>query len=210
MTKQTPKTLEQRIADALSDPQAASTDLLELIGETEQAVIEAERLAQSERRKALDPIASPDSAKAEQVVWAAELRRDRLRSFLSRLCQRYDEVEQAKRITRWEANHDAVKAKRDAVAKELVELYPNLSAQLFDLFRRARAIDEECSRVNADAPTSEHRRLLEVELTARKLESFSGYEPSIIEAVKLPDWPHSGRMAWPPPKIPLSVTVATR
>jgi hypothetical protein len=57
-------------------------------------------------------------------------------------------------------------------------------------------------------PTGEHRRLLGVELTARQLESFSSCEPSIIEAAKLPDWTHSGRLAWPPPTIPLSVVVA--
>jgi hypothetical protein len=48
-----------------------------------------------------------------------------------------------------------------------------------------------------------------VELTARGLESFSFYNPSLTEIVKLPNWKHSDRMIWPPAKIPLSVLVVT-
>jgi hypothetical protein len=47
-----------------------------------------------------------------------------------------------------------------------------------------------------------------VELTARKLNSYSSFELSVIEGARLPDWKRSGRMAWPPPTIPLSVAVA--
>jgi hypothetical protein len=43
--------------------------------------------------------------------------------------------------------------------------------------------------------------VLGVELTARKLESFSVRDPSVIDVAKLPDWSHSDRMIWPPPKV---------
>ena len=56
------------------------------------------------------------------------------------------------------------------------------------------------SRINGSAPPGEHRRLLGVELTARGLESFSTADPPIAKAVQLPDWAHSARMAWPPPR----------
>ena len=69
-------------------------------------------------------------------------------------------------------------------------------------------LDQECLRINSAASTGEHRRLLGVELTARGLESFSFYNPSLGDTVKLPEWTHSDRMAWPPPKIPLGVLMA--
>jgi hypothetical protein len=172
MNKQTSNTLEQAIANALTDPQVASTDLDELISKTEEAVAEAAATAEAEREKALDPVASPDAAKAEQSVWAAELHRDRLRSSLVRLWERLHEIESAESATRWRADYDAVKIKRDALAKEFVELYPAVTAQLCDLFQRAKVIDQECSRIDCKAPAGEHRRLRGVELTARGVETY--------------------------------------
>ena len=209
MTKQTTaQSLEQQIAQALTDPQVASADLDELISKTDEAVAEAAATAQAEREKALDPIASPDAAKAEQSVWAAELRRDRLRSSLVRLWERLHEVERAESATRWKADYDAVKTQRDVLAKEFAELYPTVTAQLCDLFQRAKVIDQECVRIDGQAPAGERRRLRGVELTARGLESFDRSCPSLAGSVKLPDWSHNGRMLWPPPTIPLSVQVA--
>jgi hypothetical protein len=209
VTKQTTaESLEQQIAQALTNPDVASADLDELISKTEEAVAEAAATAQAEREKALDPIASPDAAKAEQSVWAAELRRDRLRSSLVRLWERLNEIERVASTARWKADYDAVKAKRDILAKEFAELYPTLTAQLCDLFERAKLIDQECVRIDGEAPAAEHRRLRGIELTARGLECFNRSSPSLTGAVTLPDWTDSARMVWPPPKIPLSVQVA--
>lgn len=209
MTKQTTaQSFEQQIAQALSHPGVASADLDELISKTEEAVAEAAATAQAEREKALDPIASPDAAKAEQSIWAAEFSRDRLRALLSRLWERLDEIEAAEKAARWEADYAAIEAKRDALANELAEMYPNLTAQLCDMFQRAKAIDQECSRINGEAPAGEHRRLLGVELTARGLESFTRSNPSLMDAVKLPDWADSDRMVWPPPQAPLAALLA--
>jgi hypothetical protein len=96
-----------------------------------------------------------------------------------------------------------------ALADEFAERYASLAAELCDLFRRAQAVDQECSRIDSQAPQGEKRRLAGVELTARNLERFSRSEPSVIDLVKLPDWSQSDRMIWPPHKIPLSVQVAT-
>jgi hypothetical protein len=202
------ESLEKRIAAALADPQVTSTDLVELIDEAELAVATAEETARAEYEKALDPVASPDAAKAKRSIWAAEFSRDRLRAFLSRLWERLDEIETAEKAGRWEADYAAIEAKRDALANELAEMYPNLTAQLCDMFQRAKAIDQECSRINGEAPAGEHRRLLGVELTARGLESFSISDPSLTEAAKLPDWTHSDRMAWPAPQAPLAAILA--
>ena len=43
----------------------------------------------------------------------------------------------------------------------------------------------------------DHRRLLGVELTARKLAGFSTESPSIAKELKLPDFDHSDQIAWP-------------
>lgn len=208
MKKQTPNTLKQAIANALTNPDVASAELDELINQAEEATAEAAATAEAERQKALDPIASPDAAKAEQSVWAAEIRRDRWRSSLTRLWGRLHEVERAESGARWEADYNAVKAKRDVLAQEFAELYPKLTVQLCDLFQRAKVIDRECSRIDAEAPAGEHRRLRGVELTARGLECFDRSSPSLTGAVTLPDWTDSARMLWPPPQIPLGVVMA--
>jgi hypothetical protein len=142
-------------------------------------------------------------------VWTAEFRRDRLRSFLTHLQQQLRKVEALEKAAGRQEDYEAVKAKRDALADEFAERYRILTTQLCDLFCRANAVDQECSRINSEAPKGERRRLLGVKLTARKLESFGISDPSVIDALKLPDWTHSDRMIWPLPKIPLSVLVAT-
>ena len=206
--KATSASLEQSISTALANPEIASADLVELIEEGELAVTAAEEAARTEYENALDPIASPDAAKAKRSIWAAKFSRDRLRAFLSRLWARLDEIETAEKAARWDADYAAIEAKRDALAKEIAETYPKVTEQLCDLFRRARAVDQECSRLNSEALSGEHRRLLGVELTARKFGSFTRSSPSLIDTAKFPDWTESGRMAWPPPVTPMSVLVA--
>ena len=60
------------------------------------------------------------------------------------------------------------------------------------------ACDRECHRVNVSAPAGEPRRLAGAELAARGLEKFTAADPSITRELKLPDFEHSDRMAWPP------------
>ena len=208
MSKQTTAALEQSIASALCNAKISSVELTESIAETEIALRAAEVTAQAEREKALDPIAPPDGAKAEQTVFAAEFRRDCLRSFLSRLQQQLDEVEAAENASRRQADYDTVKTERDALAKEFAEQYPSLVGHFCDLFHRAKAIDQKCARINSEATAGEHRHLLGVELTARGLENFSISDPSLLETARLPDWKKSDRMAWPPPRTPLAALVA--
>ena len=95
-------------------------------------------------------------------------------------------------------NASRCQAKRNALAKEYAELYPQVAAQLCDLFRRAEAIDSECPRVNGSASPCELRRLAGVELTARNLDNFSKAYPSIAKELRVPDFVHSDRTAWPP------------
>ena len=135
-----------------------------LIPETQAALTAAETTAQAEREKALNPVTSSDSAEAEQLVWTAEFRRDRLHSFLSHLRQRLAEVEVSERVARWQEDYEAVKAERDELADEFAEHYASLTAELCDLFRRAQAVDQECDRINSEAPKGESRHLSGVKL----------------------------------------------
>jgi hypothetical protein len=126
---------------------------------------------------------------------AAEFARDRLHTLLPRL----QEAQAAEYAARWASEYKRVQAKRDELARRYAE-YPKLVARLIDLFESAKAVDEEVSRINRSGPPGEHHRLLGVELTARGLESFGATDPPIAKAVQLPDWAHSARMAWPPPR----------
>ena len=50
--------------------------------------------------------------------------------------------------------------------------------------------------------------MLEPELVARGLESFSRANPSITEEFKLPDWDEPTKLAWPPSQPSLGVIMA--
>jgi hypothetical protein len=89
-----------------------------------------------------------------------------------------------------------------------IDPYPSLVAQLRDLFQRAETVDQECLRINSAASTGERRRLLGVELTARGLEQFTIATPSVAKDLRLPDWLHGDRLAWPPPQPSLAVLMA--
>ena len=78
-----PSTLESRIATALTATEIKSSNLATLIAETETAITTADKTAEEERTKALDPIASPDATKAREAMQAAEFSRDRLRTAAS-------------------------------------------------------------------------------------------------------------------------------
>jgi hypothetical protein len=192
--------LEKRITAALVSA-ITSADLAALIEETETAIVAADAAARAERERALDPLVSPDPVTARAAMEDAAFTRDRLNTVLPRLRQRLDEVAATEYAARWEPDFERVKARSDDLARECAERYPTALAQCVDLFERMAECNREVSRINADAPPGEHRRLLEVELTARGLERFTRDEPSIFDELKLPDWAESARMAWPPPRV---------
>jgi hypothetical protein len=199
-------TLEERIATALSSDIASDVVAI-LIAEVETAIIAADKAAEIEREKALDPLASPDAAKARAAMEDAAFTRDRLRNVLPRLQARLTELHAAEYAARWEPDFEQVQAQRDELAQGYAELYPKLAGQLVDLFERIEAVDKEVSRVNGSAPEGEHRRLRQTELVARGLDNFSRADPPIT--VQLADWTNSAKMAWPPPKPSMAVEVAT-
>jgi hypothetical protein len=86
-----------------------------LITETEAAIAAADP-PDGERVKALDPIASPDAAKARAAMEDAAFTRDRLRTMLPRLHARLKEVEAAEYAAQWEPEFKRVEAQRDALS----------------------------------------------------------------------------------------------
>jgi hypothetical protein len=200
-------TLEERIATALSCDTASDVVAI-LIVEAETAIVAADKAAEMERVKALDPLASPDAAKARALMEDAAFMRDRLRTVLPRLQQRLNELRAAEHVARWEPDFRQVEAKRDELAQEYAATYPNFVAQVVDLFSRSEAVDREVSRINGSAPPGEHHRLRQVELVARGLNNFSRADPPITKAVQLPDWTNGEKMVWPPPQPSLAAVFA--
>lgn len=189
--------LEKRIAAAFADD-VKSVDLAALIDETDKAIIVADASAKAAREKSLDLIASPNVSLARTATEDAALRCDQLRRVLKRLEARLNEIEAAEYAASWEPEFQEVQAKRDELAAELREVYPELTHRLADLFHRIEAADKEVSRINGSAPPGDHRHLLGVELTGRGLASFSTASPSIAKELKLPDFERSDQTAWPP------------
>lgn len=139
-------TFEQRIAAALNQD-IKSSDVAVLIQETEAAITQAETTAATEREKALDFGISPKAAC--EAMQAAEFSRDRLRTILPRLQNRYAQVQALEALARWHEEAGALMPRRDALAAELAATYPKLADVLIDLLTRIAAIDAEIGRLGA-------------------------------------------------------------
>ena len=101
-------TLEQRIATALAATDTTADGIAGLMTEVESAIIAADQAADTERERALDPLASPDAAKAREAMEAAKFARDRLRTVLPRLKQRHQEVQAYEYRERWRARYETL------------------------------------------------------------------------------------------------------
>jgi hypothetical protein len=196
--------LEQKIASALADDSITSTGLAELITEVETAIVAADKAAEEEREKALDPLASPDVAKARAVMEDAAFVRDRLRTVLPRLQTRFSEVEAHERYERWVVDYEQAKAKHDGLVQELRATYPVIEEKLTDLLLRIETCDREAKRVNSAKPfdakeaNGDSRWLLETELVARGLDHFRIHDLQIMRDLKLPQFESGAQLAWPP------------
>jgi hypothetical protein len=195
--------LEKRITAALSAKDIASAVLVTLIAETEAAIAEANATADAERRKALDPLVSPDPAKARQSMEHAAFERDRQRTVLPRLQRRLNKVSDQEDYDRWVLDFEAVKAMRDGAAEDLSRLFVPFVSQFVSLLHRIEATDGEVRRVTAakpvyaDAANGDGRSLLPVELHARGIADF-GRSESITKDLHLPAWETGALPLWPP------------
>jgi hypothetical protein len=198
-------TLEERIVAALSSTTITATELLALAGEVDVAILEADETASAERERALDPVASPDVAKAREAMENAALVRDRLRTVLPRLWDRQRAAEAAEHAARWEQDYVAVEAQTAALAAELAELYPMVVTRLTDLLGRIADNDRERSRIAGRAAAGEPRRVTGAEVRARGY--FSTGRASLAQEVRLPAW-EEAKLAWPRPKPSMAAVFA--
>jgi hypothetical protein len=205
---ETPITLEQEIVAELADADINSSDLSALIERTEAAIPEADQAAETARSMALDPVLSPDAKAAREAMAAAGFARERLHTLLPRLRQRLQEVQAQEYLAQWRADYEALKIKRDALAAELREVYPEFEAKISDMFVRIAANDAELSGLHQARPAGVALHLLGAELMARDLERFTIREPSIAQELKLPTFAPGQRLAWPPPQPSIAALYA--
>ena len=183
--------LETRIAAALG-AEMPSAEIAALIAETKVAIVQAEIAA----GMALDLIASPRAPSA-RAVSPAEFALDRWRAAVPRLEANYKRVAATEYLERWRADYDQLKVKRDALATEFAELYPEVERKLPELLIRMAANDAEISRLHQASPSGQGLRLLGAELVARGLERFTREKPSIARELRLPKFAADERLAWP-------------
>ena len=208
MTK--PPTLEQRIAAALTSTDITSSDLAALIVEVEAAAQAADEDATTARAQALDPTTVVDTAKVGASLATAELTRDRLRAALPRLQQRLNQAREREYTAAWREDFERVEAKRDALAAEYAETYPQVVERLVDLLHRVEACDREVSHVNQMAPSGARAHLCEVELTAREVERLLQPDVVIAKELRLPTFKRAANQplfAWPPPQPSLAASL---
>ena len=198
-------TLEQEIALALTSPGTTSAELAQLIEQATAAAAAADEEAEKKRSNALDPTVLVDIQAVSAAIVAAELKRDRLQAAVPRLHQRFAAVEAAERYARWVTDYDNVRAKRDAVAAELLALYAPLVIKIVDVLERVEAIDAEVKRVNASKPTDadqsngDGRYLDLVETAARGGARLN--ETILQRDLRLPHWHPADGFAWPPHRL---------
>jgi hypothetical protein len=200
-------TLEQRIATVLSSDTTSDVVAI-LITEVETAIVAADNAAEAEREKALDPIASPDAAKAHEAMQMVEFSRDRLRTALPRLQARLEQLQAEEYLTQWRSDYEKLKVKRDGLAEELRTIYPEFETKITDLLTRIAANDAELSRLHQARQAGIALHLLSAELVARDLERFTAREPSIAQELKLPTFAPGQRLAWPLPQPTIAALYA--
>ena len=199
--------LDVRIAEVLGNDGADplnSTQLQELLVETEAAHEAAYDAFEAAQRLSLDPtMAACDAEAARSQMQAFEFAAARLREAYPRLCDRLDLVRASEQAAAWEQQYLQAEAQQNAIAAEFATIYPELVSQLVSLFERMAACDAEVLNINLAAPSGEHRRLATVEASVR------GNYP-ITHLVVLPAWgTEADALQWPKPVTPLGAFVTS-
>ena len=118
--------LEQRIGKALTGT-VTSAELSALVADTEFAIEAAEKAANAERAKALDPLQSPDADAAHAAMRSAEFAVQRLRSVLPRLQQRYRAIEAQETYKAWATTFDPLVPKHGPPPRSCARSTPSSS-----------------------------------------------------------------------------------
>lgn len=152
--------------------------------------------AEFARQDAVSKSATATEDAAESAAdEAAKLSRRivRLEAKQQQLGDRHTELENSESQQRVRVEREAVEARRDALAAELAERWPVITAEIVDLLTRLRESDFECAR---------HRGLFSAEAVARKCAPsfYYAYGPMLrFERTRLPSLlgRDTEELAWP-------------
>jgi predicted nucleic acid-binding Zn-ribbon protein len=143
-----PKPLDERIAAAMSADARIAT-VAELISEVGGVITSTQ--AEHDRLDALSKSATATEAEADAAAdAAAKLSRKiiRLSAKQEQLTERQEELTKSERQKKLRAEYDAIKDRRDALATELADRWPALTAEIVALLTRLEESDRECYRIN--------------------------------------------------------------
>src|SRR5262245_2311023 len=146
--------LENRIVTAMAATDITSSDLSELLGETDAAIAAADKTAEEERSKALDPVLSPDAKVARQAMEDAAFTRDRLRTLLPRLQTKHKEVADAEALTAWTTEANELEECRFALGSEFKKVFPKLIGEVVDRLWEMHDLDQEITALNRRRPNA--------------------------------------------------------
>jgi hypothetical protein len=194
--------LDQRIKRAFEDGHSTSTTVAELIQEVQTAVIESAEAVELARAQALDPrLATSAIDAARALLESAEFRQQRLTIAVTKLKERLEWLREQEEDAKRQAVYDKVQEQRDALAKELREVYPEAAQRIAELLGRIVANDAEIARLKLP---NGRGRPLGAELVARGLQHFQtgpqnlSFVPRITERVCLPSFKYEdGPLLWP-------------
>ena len=144
--------LENRIAAALAATDITSSDLSQLFVEADAAITAADKTAEEERTKALDPALSPDPKVARQAMEDAAFTRDRLKTLLPRLQTKHKEVADAEALTAWMAEANELGERRFAMGTEFKTVFSKLIDDIVDRLWEMRDLDRRSLRSTIAAP----------------------------------------------------------
>jgi hypothetical protein len=174
-------TIEQQIAAALT-ADTTSSDINQLLGEVEAAIGAADKTAEEERTKALDPALSPDPKQAREAMQDAEFVRDRLKTLLPRLKTRYREIAEAEALA--------------ALLDEFAEFYPEMAARIAKHLDDMRAFDKQVDDLNRHLPNG--------------VPALSRSTPALAKDLRIPSPYRTGDLWWPPPQPNLGLEYLAR
>lgn len=190
--------LETEIATTLTSETATAAELQSLVARAQGAIVDAEAEAKREEERVFDPQLAPDPKEAKAAMESALLASGRMRTLLTRLTRKRASVEAEERKRAWEADFKTFKEERNALADELLVLYPEVEAKLIDLFTRITVFETaKLHQLHLARPSGVSAHLAGVELEVRGLEQFTRDTPPILNQILLFDLA-SGKRSWPP------------
>ena len=209
--------LDERIADAFTKA-TTSADVAGLIEEAQSAAVSSGEAAETARTRALDPVLSAaDVAAARREMEDAAFRRDRMGEAVRRLGDRLREVRRQEDQARRRVAYEAALAERDALAKELVEVYPRLAEQLAEIVGRIAANDAVIERVNRKSLPDGAGGLASAEAVARGVPGnfleCGADVPRLTRDLRIPAFHFGSTEAaylWPEPERRLASTSRSR